>query len=459
VLFGQAGRGILRVAATGGTPEVVAAQRNGEIASMVGGMLPDGSTLLYVVWSGEKSDLEETGQVVVQAIGSKERKTLLRAGHAQYVPTGHIVYFSRGVLFAVRFNPTSLEVVGEPVPLIEGVRRGGTLFASDSGFAPHVSVSANGTVVYIPGNVTSANTRRLDLAWLDQKGTLEQFKLPPRGYDFPRLSPDGRQLAVGIEDGREADIWVYDIVKPASIRRLTFGGKNRFPEWSADSRRVAFQSDREGDAGIFWQLADGSGTAERLTRADKNTAHIPQDLSSDGKTLLFAIQENDLQRLWTMGIADRRMTQFGEVASSLLTPVNAALSPDGRWIAYATAQSNRDTVYVQPFPASGARYEIGPGRNPFWSPDGKTLYISPGPSTSFAAVNVTTTPGFSFSTPRSIPRPAAQLRQTMPRNYDIAHDGSRFVIVINADDVGVNTNSVHVVLNWHEELKRLVPAR
>ena len=457
VIFGQLGRGILRVAANGGTPEVIVPPKKGEVLG-VGEMLPDSRTLLYIAGTGAESDLETTGEVVVQAIGSSERKTLLKATYAQYLPTGHILYFSNGVIFAVRFDVKRLEIVGSPVPVIEGVRRGGAIAAGGAGGAPHFAVSANGTIVYIPGAVSLDNNRRLDLAWLDQKGAVERFKFPPRGYDFPRLSPDGRQLAVGIEEGGGADIWVYDIAKSDNIRRLTFGGKNRFPLWSADSRRIAFQSDREGDAGIFWQLSDGSGIAERLTKAEKDMAHVPQDLSMDGRTLLVAVQEREVQRLWTMALADRKMSAFGQVQSTMPTPVNAAISPDGRWIAYASNESQRDMVYVQPFPASGARYEIGAGRNPFWARDGQTLYFSPGPITSFSAVSVTTKPGFSFSPPRSIPRPAAQLRQTMPRNYDIARDGSRFVIVINADDVATGTNSLRLVLNWFEELKQRVPS-
>ena len=89
------------------------------------------------------------------------------------------------------------------------------------------------------------------------------------------MSPDGRRLAVTTEDPKEAYISIYDLEGGTAIRRLTFGGNNRFPIWSRDSQRVTFQSDRDGDPAIFWQLADGTGRAERLTKPEKDTAHVP----------------------------------------------------------------------------------------------------------------------------------------------------------------------------------------
>ena len=103
----------------------------------------------------------------------------------------------------------------------------------------------------------------------------------------PQISPDGKQVAFGSEDDREAIVWVYALAGTSSMRRLTLGGKNRHPVWSPDGQRIAFQSDREGDLAIFWQRADGSGPAERLTKPEESTAHIPESWSPDGKTLLF----------------------------------------------------------------------------------------------------------------------------------------------------------------------------
>jgi hypothetical protein len=139
--------------------------------------------------------------------------------------------------------------------------------AGSSSGAAHFSVSTTGSLVYIPGPLSSATTQR-DLALLDREGTLEPLSLQAGPYEVPRISPNGKQMAFGTDSDKETVIWVYDLSGKVSMRRLTFGGRNRFPIWSRDSRRIAFQSDRDGDLGIFWQRADGTGTIECLTKAD-----------------------------------------------------------------------------------------------------------------------------------------------------------------------------------------------
>ncbi len=118
----------------------------------------------------------------------------------------------------------------------------------------------------------------MSLGLFDRKGGSELLKIQPGPYQLPRMSPDGKRIAFGSDDGKEASIWIYELSGTSAMRRLTFEGQghNRFPVWSADSQRVAFQSDREGDLGIFWQRADGTGTAERLTKADEGASHIPE---------------------------------------------------------------------------------------------------------------------------------------------------------------------------------------
>ena len=135
--------------------------------------------------------------------------------------------------------------------MVEGVRRGGVTGAV------HFSFSSTGTLIYVPGPVSTASEQQV-LALMDRKGSVEPLKVPPRPYGFPRISPDGKRVAFGSEDGKEANIWIYELGGTIAPRQLTVGGANRYPVWSADGERVAFQSDREGDLGIFWQRADGA---------------------------------------------------------------------------------------------------------------------------------------------------------------------------------------------------------
>ena len=170
----------------------------------------------------------------------------------------------------------------------------------------------------------------------DRKGGAEPLKLPPGEYEFPRVSPDGKRIAFETTDGKEAVVSIYELSGASSVRRLTFGGNNRFPIWSADGRRVAFQSDRDGDSAVFWQPVDG-GTAERLTKPDPGTSHVPESWSPDGEVLLFSATKDFVSSLWTFSLRDRKATPFGDVQGFVASDQRDVLTrrplggvPDGR---------------------------------------------------------------------------------------------------------------------------------
>src|SRR5262249_5226191 len=155
------------------------------------------------------------------------------------------------ILYAVPFDPNRLEVSAGPAPIVEGVSRSGATGAAQ------FSVSSGGSLVYIDGPA-STSSLSYRLARVDRKGTVEALKLPPAQYDHPRVSPDGKRVVYSIDDGKESDLWTYDLSETtAPVKLTTVGGKNYFPIWSSDGEHVAYQSDRAGDLGIFWQRADG----------------------------------------------------------------------------------------------------------------------------------------------------------------------------------------------------------
>jgi Tol biopolymer transport system component len=273
---------------------------------------------------------------------------------------------------------------------------------------------------------------------------------------------------VGSDDGKEAFVAIYELAGTSALRRLTFEGHNRFPVWSADGQRVAFQSDREGDLAIFSQRADGTGPVERLTKPEQGASHVPEAWSPDGKALLFSSFKDVAFTLWVLSAEDKNVMPFGDVKSP--EPIASVFSPDGRWVAYATnfsaaggAYSPNGGVYVQPFPASGARYQVPKTArdfHPVWAPDGKTLFYVPS-SVQFAAVSVTTQPSLSFATPAKLPPAfmADNRRSIDVRGYDIMPDG-RFIGLVGADATGASTASeLRIIINWFEELKRVVPTK
>jgi serine/threonine-protein kinase len=459
IVFGQGSKGILRVSANGGKPETLVSVKEGEQAYGPQ-ILPDGQTMLFTLATGGGADRWDAARVVVQSLKSAERKTLIEGGSdARFLPTGHIVYALHGVLFAVPFDVKRLQVTGGPVPVVEGVKRS----ATGATGAAQFSVSNTGSMVYLPGPASTGG-RQQDLALFDRKGGVEPLKLPLGPYEYPRVSPDGKRIAFGSDDGKEAIVWIYDLAGTTAMRRLTIGGRNRFPIWSADGLRVVFQSDREGDQGIFWQLADGTGTAERLTKPEPGTSHKPDSWLPRGDRFLFSVSKGPEFSLWTFSVQEKKAMPFGDVRSR--QPINAAFSPDGQWVAYTSTETGNATVYVQPFPATGTKYQISKatGNNhhhAVWSPDGKEVIYIPGPGPALA-VGVTTRPSFTFSNAVPIPKQFYEGGPGSPRTFDIMRDGQRIIGVIDAAGLsgeGANAPPIQVILNWTEELKQKVPNR
>jgi Tol biopolymer transport system component len=296
---------------------------------------------------------------------------------------------------------------------------------------------------------------------MDRKGTIETLKVPPRSYRFLRVSPNGKRVAFTSEQGKDANVWIYDIGGTTAPRQLTVGGANRYPVWSADGERVAFQSDREGDLAIFWQRADGIGAAERLTKPEQNVAHFPDSWSPDNQYLSFTATRGTEGAVWILSLKDRKATVFAQAPSAMVR--SSAFSPDGHWLAYSSSEmTTTSRVWVRPFPnPTDAKYPILEFGHPMWSLDGKELFYNSGPG-ELSFVSVTTTPSFEFGPasklPFSIPNNSPL---TTPRSGDFTRDG-RFLIAVSADQAQGGTAAppqIQVVLNWFHDLQEKVPVK
>ena len=438
IVFGQGAGGIMRVSPNGGTPQTLINVQAEEVAHGPE-ILPDGHSLLMTLATGNNPDRWDKGRIVVQSLNSGERRVLVEGGSdARYSPTGHLVFARGGVAFAVPFDLGRMETTGDPVPVVEGVRR-----ATPTGTA-QLSFSSSGSLTYIPGPVSVSDQQ--DLAWVDRAGVAERLKLPAGSYQHVRISPDGKHLTFGTDDGKDANVHVYAPGSGTSIRRLTFGANNRFPIWAARGTRIAFQSDREGDRGIFWQPVDG-GTAERLTKAEEGTSHVPEAWTPAGDRLLYTVTRGSTVTLWTLSLKEKTNERVGALESS--APIGAVFSPDGQWIAYAID----NTVYVQPFPPTGSQYQLSrtnAGHHPIWS--GGEVFYEP-TQFQFVAVPVQTRASFIFGNPVSWPGSYGSRQHMSTRNRDIAPDGKRFIAPVPVDTESVQ--EIRVVLNWFEDLKRL----
>jgi len=455
ILVGEGGGGIMRLPSNGGTLEGLVSVKAGEAATYPQ-ILPGGDVLLYTRGSTDFTT-DSDAQVVVRSLKSGQEKILVKNGNnAQYLLTGHLVYALGGVLFAVPFDLQKLETIGEAVPVVEGIRRG----AVGVGGSAQFSVSRTGTMAYVPGPASLTLASR-DIAIIDRSGKIEPLKLTPGQYEAPRVSPNGKRIAVGALEDKQFVIWICDLSGATSPNKLTFGGRNRFPIWSPDSERIAFQSDRDGDLAIFTQRADGTGKAERLTKPERDASHVPDSWSPDGDRILFSESKGDDVSSWVVTVKDRKVASFGDIRSVL--PIDAVFSPDGKWVAYQSGRSGANAVLVQPFPATGAKYQISRGNahHPVWSRDGKEIMYIPAQGLPLV-VSISTQPSFTVANnPVQLPRKGNENGPASIRNYDVMPDG-RLLGVVNAGQPpsGVpDAQRINVVVNWFTELQQRVPVR
>jgi len=449
IVFGQPGKGIMRVPSTGGTPELIVPEEPGE--SLANPQLLAGGRA--VLFSAKKAaDGWDKGAVVVRPLGGGPRRTLVEsAAYGRVLPTGHLVYALEGALVALPFNARDFSVSGRAEVVVDGVVR-----PPDLSIAQYAS-SANGTLVFIPGPAQLPRAEEKRLSLFDRRGDANLLKLAAGNYQTPRVSRDGKWLAVTTEDRRGTQVSVYALDESSQLRQLTSGGKNKFPVWSPDALWIAFQSDREGDLAVFRQRADGSRAAERLTTPNKGEEHVPLAVSLDGTTLLLAIH-TDMWTLWTMSIADRRVRPFGDARSINL--IDGSFSRDGRWVVYSVvepetpgAKSGFGRTYLQPYPATGAKYEVAGLGQPFWY--GDDLVFNGGPGRSSPIISVQTKPSVALGRMRDLPRGGRiESNPFGLHNADAMPDGEHLVGVI--DPAQARTQRIAVVLNWFDELRARV---
>ena len=426
ILYGQSD-GIWQVSENGGEPERVIASEPGEQADGPQ-RLPGSDWVLFTLARTAGASRWDEADIVAESLTSGERRVIRSGGSdARYVPTGHLVYANENVLHAVPFDVDGLEATGAPVPVVSGVRR---VFnpAANTGAASY-AFTTNGTLVYVPG--TEAASGANALAWIDLAGQQETLDLPAGDYAYPRFSPDGEWLAFQRQEGNRADVWVYEVSGATTMRRLTEGGNNRYPVWSGDGTYVVFQSDREGNRGIFWQRADGTGPVERLTTPQAGAEHIPEDWSPTDDQLAFSALTEDGVELGVWTSADRTAERFGDLLST--QPFNTAFSPDGQWMAY-TERVGGVAMYVQSVSAPETRFQVGRdeevAHHPLWAPDGNQLFYFA--ATLPMAVDVRTQPTIGFGRPVPLASLTANEGPSIPRNSDVAPDGSRFVTAVLA---------------------------
>ena len=454
IIVGTAFGGLFRVPGGGGEPEALTTPdaEHGEVSHRRPFIVPNRQAVLFVVHTGGAP----ARQLAVFSLETGEVTRLGLAGTApHYVKTGHLLYGAAdGSVRAVPFDDTSLDVTGNPVPVIDA----DVVKSSGSG---NFSVSDNGTLVYVPigDGVLSPRT----LVWVDPDGRedpLADLSLAayPQSVD---VAPDGTRVALEVADDPnapvETDVWTYDLARGTLNRLTTAPGQDRTPLWTPDGRQVVFGSNRDGAVGLYRQNADGTGDAERVYLDDEATSLTATTWSSEGDTLVVTrrmSQQDDLALLSMEGEPAPEMLLESEFSET-----QADVSPDGAWIAYESDRSGRNEVYVERFPDLGDRQliSIDGGQQPRWSPDGRALFYLGPQANRLMIVPVTTGTGFTVGTPDTLVE--GQFWDYFGRSsYDVAPDGRLMIIKRGAEtSEDVQPPQINVVIDWFQELTERVP--
>jgi Tol biopolymer transport system component len=452
IVYGQAD-GIWEVPAAGGMPRKLVEAKNGEVVHGPQ-RLPGGEWLLFTLRPAKVPNWEQA-QIVVQSLTTGERTTVVEGGRdARYLSSGHIVYASEGVLYAVPFDAGTRRVAGGPVSLVEGVGDAGNTTG-----AAHYSVAANGSLVY--ASIAGGGGAPVSFVWVDRSGRETPVAAKARAYQEFNVSPDGDRIAVRVLDPAP-DIWIYDLTRQTETR-LTFDEAGEvYPTWTPDARRVAF-----GGTGVELsaRAADGTGATQVLAESGQDQNRVPQSFTPDGKTLIFELRGPAGAKLSAVGL-DGKGTVSPLFHEATGTQRNAVLSPDGRWLAYESDESGTPEVYVRPFPdVNAGRWQVsaGGGRWPVWHPraGGKELfYVSPKGLMSLSAV---TSPTFTPGRVSTLFETAAYISANAVgsnRRFAVSPDGQRFLFLKTAPTPtgpGQDSQRLLFVENWTEELKQRVP--
>jgi serine/threonine-protein kinase len=447
--------GLQRVPDTGGQPEVLTtpSRERGEGDHLWPQLLPGRQAVLFTIIPAIGG--VDSSQVAVLDLRDPKRtpKVIIRGGsQAKYVSSGHLVYMAAGTLRAVPFDIGTLEARGTSAPVQSEIT---TLPTGTAEF----DVSGSGTLVYATGGFGFAPPRAL--VWVDRAGHEEPVTgAPVRTYVHPRLSPDGMRIAVDILD-QENDVWVWDLKHQTLSRVSTDPGLDQTPEWMPNGRQVLFSSQEEGIFSVARKAADGTGSVEHLVKTGNpvRLTAISRDASRVFLTEGRATTSLDVMVL--------RLDKQNVVEPLLQTPFvdrGAELSPDGRWLAYDSNDTNQFQIYVRPYPdVDKGRFLVSAsgGTQPHWSRDGRELFYVDGEG-AIASVRVVQGPQWSDTpgtrTPIANGRYFRANGSSTMRTYDVSLDGKRFLMIKEVGTASRPTStSIVVVRNWIEELKRLVP--
>jgi len=448
--------GLLRMAAEGGTAQPLKKWAGSEAPTQLyPHVLPGAKAVLFNTLP--QADRMDNADIEVWRLDTNQAKLLIHGGYwPQYLPTsaeaGHVIFMRDGTLFAVGFDPGRLELLGTPVPLVDNVAANAAI-GQDSG--GQFAFSATGTLVYLSGH---AENSTYPLLWLDSAGKSTPLVGQPGLYSAPRISPDGKRVAYIAASSKGSDVWVYDFDHGTPTQVTFLGVANRELAWAKDSKHLVYTADNA----LWWIRADGSGQRQPLV--EKLVNPRPSSFSPDGR-LALSVNSRSLPDIWTLPIdlTDLDHPRPGKAQAFLDEPtiveVDAAFSPDGKFIAYSSSESGGAEVFVRPFPGPGGKWRasMAGGKFPAWSAATHELFFLGGDDRIMSATYSIQGDVFSAGTPHAW-SPTPVLRTGVLQNFDVSPDGKR-VAILPRPIAEVSGGSLHAtfLLNFFDDVRRRVP--
>jgi serine/threonine-protein kinase len=435
--------GLFIVPANGGTAQTLTtldASRS-ELHHAFPQFIDGGRAVLFTAVARSK---DAPSSVDVIDLATRARRTIVPgAQYGRYSPSGHLVYVREGNLFAVGLTPGTWEPAAQPVPVIEGVQTG-----------PHgqalFSLASDGTLAYVAAEPPNESVP----VWVGRDGAVTEVGLPARAYHAPRLSPDGKTMAVNIKDGRSSDIWIGSTER-ATLERLTF---ERGLNWSfgslsfsPDGTQLAYAEDADGGSRLVSQAMDRSspgrewlvwklaiGPSRWLPNGD-GVFVSTRGADSGGDLMVMRPSETGSPT----GLVEEPGNQFGPIPS-----------PDGRYVAYASDETGRFEIFATPYPGPGAKRQLTTdgAAEPLWSPDGREVFYRSGDR--MMAIPVATMPSLVTGRPRVVFEGRFVTGAAGLPEYDVGGDG-RFLML--RPERERPPRELRVVLNWFTELRQRAP--